>query len=184
MTKKKQEDKTESKEKNENIESYEEHEVEVLPDVESKQEEKVGGLDELTEKYIRLVAEYDNYRKRTQREKEAIYSNSIVTVVTAWLPIIDDMERGLDSAKAFEGKEVENIAEGMEMVLKNARETMSTMGVEEIKAKGQQFDPNTMEAVMHCKNEDAGENEVIEVIKKGYIRGEKVIRHAVVVVAN
>ncbi|MFA6736443.1 MAG: nucleotide exchange factor GrpE [Saccharofermentanales bacterium] len=147
-------------------------------------EVKEQQLRELSDKYIRLAAEYDNFRKRTQKEKEAIYSDSISVVVSAWLPVIDNMERGMQSAISLKSEDAVKVAEGMKMVLRQADDVMASFGVKEVEALGQTFDPNTMEAVMHCEDDSCGENEVIEVLTKGYIKGDRVIRHAIVRVAN
>ena len=147
-------------------------------------DEKESQLKELSDKYIRLAAEYDNFRKRTQKEKEAIYTDAVTLVTSAWIPVIDNIERGLKSASSLKSHDARKVADGMEMILRNALDVIDTFGVKEVDALGQIFDPNTMEAVMHCEDENAGENEVVEVLTKGYTKGDRVIRHAIVKVAN
>ncbi len=147
-------------------------------------DEKTDQLKELSDKYIRLAAEYDNFRKRTQKEKDAIYTDAVAMVTSAWIPVIDNIERGLQAASSMKSHDAHKVADGMKMILKNALDVTDSFGVREIEALGKPFDPNLMEAVMHCEDENAGENEVVEVLTKGYCKGEKVIRHAVVKVAN
>ena len=141
-------------------------------------------IAELSDKFIRLAAEYDNFRRRSQREKDALFTDSVATVSAAWLPVVDNLERAIFVASEFQHEEARKIKAGVEMIIKQAYEAMNTLGIVEIDALCQTFDPNTMEAIMHVEEEDAGENEVVEVFTKGYKRGDKIIRHAIVKVAN
>ncbi|MHB1453228.1 MAG: nucleotide exchange factor GrpE [Saccharofermentanales bacterium] len=141
-------------------------------------------LKELSDKYMRLAAEYDNFRRRSQKEKEGLYVDSIITVSAVWLTVIDNLERGVASAAEFETAEARKFAEGMELILQQARDVMKSLGITEVDALGKAFDPHTMEALMHSDDENAGENEVALVLSKGYMRGDKVIRHAKVKVVN
>lgn len=145
---------------------------------------KDAQLKELSDKYMRLAAEYDNFRRRSQKEKEGIYVDSIVLVAAAWLPVIDNLERGIAAATGYDKDETKKIAEGMELVLQQAKDALKGLGITEVEALGKTFDPHTMEALMHAEDEDAGENEVALVLSKGYMRGDRVIRHAKVKVVN
>ncbi len=139
---------------------------------------------ELSDKFMRLAAEYDNFRRRSQKEKDGIYTECISNVTTSWLPVIDNLERAIFVSDNYDSTEAKKIAQGVEMILSQAREVLKGLGVEEIEAKGNTFDPNKMEAVMHVEDESAGESQVVEVFTKGYVRGDKVIRHSIVKVAN
>lgn len=138
-------------------------------------------VSEANDKYMRLYAEYDNFRRRTQKEKEGIYSDAYVDALTQILPILDNLER----AAQYSTEDSEHpLAKGLELTLKSFAETMEKMGVSEIPALGEQFDPNVHNAVMHVDDESFGENEVIEVFMKGYAKGDKVLRFSMVKVAN
>lgn len=133
---------------------------------------------ELYDKYLRLIAEFDNYKKRTQKEKEEIYSLAKTDVVMSLLPVIDNFER----AEKFSNDE--SVEEGMALIKKQFLEFLKKIGVEEIEAENMPFDPNFHNAVLHEEREDVPENTIVEVLQKGYRLGEKVIRHAMVKVAN
>ncbi len=140
-----------------------------------------GKLAEANDKYMRLYAEYDNFRRRSQKEKEAAYTDAYIDALTQILPILDNLER----AAAFSTEDAESpLAKGLELTLKSFIETMEKMGVHEIPALGKDFDPNVHNAVMHVEDEQAGESVVTEVFMKGYARGDKVLRHSMVKVAN
>ena len=125
-----------------------------------------------------MAAEYDNYRKRTQKEREAAYTDAAADVIKEILPVIDTLER---AAQFGDG---DKLSEGVNMTLKMFEEVLAKLGVEEIKAKGEQFDPELHNAVMHGEDENFGENTVAEVFQKGYKKGDKVIRYAMVKVVN
>ncbi len=141
-------------------------------------EAKDREVSELNDKYLRLYAEYENFRRRSAKEREAIYSDAKSDTLKNILPILDNMER----ATAF--TEADKILEGMSLILKSFNESFAKMDVKEIEALGKTFDPNVHYAVMHVEDESFGENEVVEVLQKGYICGDKVIRYAMVKVAN
>lgn len=150
-----------------------------------KAEEEIAALEarlsEADDKYMRLYAEYDNFRRRSQKEKEGTYADAYIDALTQILPVLDNLER----AAAFGLEDAEHpLAKGLELTLKSFAETMEKMGVSEIPALGEKFDPNVHNAVMHVDDETLGENEVVEVFMKGYIRGDKVLRHSMVKVAN
>ncbi|MBQ9979198.1 MAG: nucleotide exchange factor GrpE [Clostridia bacterium] len=135
-------------------------------------------IAELNDKYLRLYAEYDNFRRRSSKEREGIYFDAKSDTLKNILPILDNMER----ATAF--TEADKVLEGMNLILKSFNESFAKMDVKEIEALGKTFDPNLHYAVMHIDDEAYGENEVVEVLQKGYTCGDKVIRYAMVKVAN
>ena len=148
--------------------------------LEGELEKKEAEIKELNDKYTRLFAEYDNFRKRTAKEKEGIYADAYIDALTQILPVLDNLER----AAAFENADADVLRKGLELTLKSFSETLEKMGVKEIEALGKEFDPNVHNAVMHVDDESVGESEVVEVFAKGYIRGDKVLRHSMVKVAN
>lgn len=145
-------------------------------DVEEKIKEAVR---EQEDKYLRLLAEYDNYRKRSQKEKENAWSTAKADAVKEFLPVFDNLERALKQETADEA-----YAKGVEMIMTQFRTTLEKLGVTEIPAQGQTFDPNLHNAVMHTDDESLGENTIAEVFQTGFQIGDKVIRHAMVKVAN
>ena len=151
-------------------------EVKKLYDTVTEQQTKIA---ESQDQYLRLCAEYDNYRKRSQREKEALYSDIKAQTVSELLPVYDNLERALKQPCADEA-----YAKGVQMTMTQFEEILKKLGVEEIEALGKPFDPNMHNGVMHEENEAFGENEVSEVFQKGFKIGEKVIRFAMVKVAN
>ena len=136
-------------------------------------------LAEAADKYLRLAAEYDNYRKRTAKEKESIWTQAKAQTVSAFLPVYDNLERALKQDTADEAYK-----KGVELTMKGLQDALTGLGVEVIPALGETFDPNRHSAVMHVDDEEAGENTVVEVFQQGFICGEKVIRFAMVKVAN
>ncbi len=144
-------------------------ELEALKDSLAKKEEQ----------YLRLAAEYDNYRKRTQKEKTDAYQSAKADAVLAFLPVYDNLERALKQETADEAYK-----KGVEMTMTGLKEVLGKLGVEEIPALGETFDPSVHNAVMHVEDEGAGENTVVEVFQAGFRTGEKVIRFAMVKVAN
>ena len=136
-------------------------------------------LAEAADKYLRLAAEYDNYRKRTAKEKEGIWTEAKAQTVAAFLPVYDNLERALKQPTADEA-----YRKGVEMTMKGLQDALTGLGVEVIPALGETFDPNRHSAVMHVDDPEAGENTVVEVFQQGFICGEKVIRFAMVKVAN
>ena len=131
------------------------------------------------DKYLRLAAEYDNYRKRTAKEKETLWGDAKADTAGACLPVYDNLERALKQETADEA-----FKKGVEMTMNQLKEVLSKLGITEIPALGQTFDPNLHNAVMHIEDESFGENEVAEVFQAGFQCGEKVIRFAMVKVAN
>lgn len=153
-------------------EPQQEAQVEAAPQVDEK-------LAQAEEKYLRLAAEYDNYRKRTAKEKESAWTNAKAQTVAAFLPVYDNLERALKQQTTDEA-----YAKGVEMTMKGLQDALSGLGVELIPALGETFDPNRHNAVMHVEDDAAEENTVVEVFQQGFTCGDKVIRFAMVKVAN
>ena len=140
----------------------------------------VKQLESVKEQYTRLGAEYENYRKRTTKEKDNIYQDAKADTIKAFLAVYDNLER----AAAAEGGEDSPHKKGLEMIFAQFKDILVKQGVTEIEAKGQPFDPEKHNAVMHIEDENYGENEVAQVFQAGFTMGDKVIRHAIVQVAN
>ena len=137
-------------------------------------------LAEQQDKFLRLAAEYDNYRKRTAKEKESIYADAKIETLTAMLPVYDNLERAL----AQFGDEDSPHRKGVEMIFTQFKESLAKLGVSPIEAVGEPFDPEKHNAVMHIEDESVGENTVVEVLQQGFRLGDKVLRFAIVKVAN
>ena len=131
------------------------------------------------DRYLRLLAEYDNFRKRSQKEKENLYGDIRAEAVTGFLPVYDNLLRAL-----AQPTEDEAYRKGVEMILNQFCATLEKLGVKKIESLGQSFDPAFHNAVMHVDDEEKGENEIVEVFQEGFLLGEKVIRFAMVKVAN
>ena len=152
-----------------------------------KESKKAPDLKEAAEKlvreekdrYLRLAAEYDNFRKRSQKEKDSLYTDIKVDTLRKFLPVYDNLERALKQATADEA-----YRKGVEMIMVQFKSTMDGLGVTEIAAEGEKFDPEKHNAVMHVEDESFGENEIVEVFQRGFTLGDKVIRFAMVKVAN
>ena len=147
-----------------------------------KKDPKDLQIEELNDKYRRTMAEFDNFRKRTEKEKSAMYEIGARDIIEKILPIVDNFERGL--AVIPEDKKADPIADGMDKIYKQLTKTLEDMGVKEIEAEGQEFDPHFCDAVMHVEDENYGENVVVEVLQKGYTYRDSVVRHCMVKVAN
>ncbi len=137
-------------------------------------------LESVKDQFVRQTAEYENYRKRTTKEKKNIYQDAKADTIKEFLAVYDNLER----AAASEGGEDSPHKKGLEMIFQQYKEILKKLGVTEIEAKGQTFDPEKMNAVMHIDDENFGENEVTQVFQAGFLLGDKVIRHAIVQVAN
>lgn len=137
-------------------------------------------LESVKDQFTRLTAEYDNYRKRTTKEKDNIYQDAKADTVKAFLAVYDNLER----AVAAGGDEESPHKKGLEMIFQQYKDILTKLGVTEIEAKGQPFDPEKMEAVMHIDDENFGENQVAQVFQAGFELNGKVIRHSIVQVAN
>ena len=136
-------------------------------------------LADKEDQYLRLAAEYDNFRKRSQKEKEGLYQGAKSDAVAAFLPVYDNLDRALKQETADEAYK-----KGVEMTMTGLKDILSKLGVEEIPALGETFDPALHNAVMHVEDESAGENTVVAVFQAGFRLGDKVIRFAMVKVAN
>ena len=160
-------------------EPQEQPEATEAPDQSDPVQELQEKLDAQHEAHLRLAAEYDNFRKRTQKEKEASYANGKADTIGKLLPIYDNLERALKQETTDEAYK-----KGVEMTMSQLKEIMSKLGISEIPALGQSFDPNFHNAVMHIDDDNVGENTIVEVFQAGFKLEEKVIRFAVVKVAN
>jgi len=159
----------------------EEVKEEVTPEVTETEPENEfeKKYNDVNEKYMRTLAEYDNYRKRTIKEKESIYPEAKAVVIEKFLPVMDNFQRAIDSAENKDG-----FYEGVVMLKKQMDEVLTALGVEEIKSVGEAFNPEFHNAVMHIDDEEQGENVIVEEFQKGYKIGDRVIRHSMVKVAN
>lgn len=146
--------------------------------LETALEEANARADEVNEKYMRMLAEYDNFRKRSAKERESVYADAVADALTSILPVLDNLER----AEAC--KDADGLSKGLELTLKSFRDTLDKLGIHEIEALGKTFDPNVHNAVFHVDDDTYGESEIVEVLMKGYMKGDKVVRYAMVKVAN
>ena len=148
----------------------------------NKKDKKDEKIEELTDRLTRQMAEFDNFRKRTDREKSQMYEIGAKDIIEKILPVVDDFERGLHAVKE---EEKENpFVQGMEMVYKKLMTTLEAVGVKPIEAVGTEFNPDFHNAVMHVEDENFGENIVAEEFQKGYMYRDSVVRHSMVKVAN
>ncbi len=136
-------------------------------------------LADLNDRYLRLAAEYDNFRKRSQKEREAIFPEAYASCANLFLPVLDNLERATNEETADA-----NYKKGIEMIKKQFYDALSKAGITEIEAQGAKFDPGLHNAVQHVVDEALEENVVAEVLQKGFVMGDKVVRHAIVKVAN
>ena len=166
------EEKGKEKKKKEKTFTFTETEVQKL-------EAAARELEEVKSKQLYLLAEYDNYRKRTAKEKESIYRDAVLDTVGDFLPVYDNLERALAGLE-----EGDPHRQGIELIFKQFKDSLEKRGVREMDALGQPFDPEKMNAVMHIDDENLGENVVAEVFQKGFAMGDKVLRFAMVKVAN
>ena len=144
-----------------------------------KMEKLAGQLASLNDQHLRLAAEYDNYRKRTTREKETIYQDAKMDTIAKFLEVYDNLERAMQQATADEAYK-----KGVEMIMNAMTETLNKCGVEPFGAAGESFDPSMHNAVMHVEDESLGENVIESVFQKGFRIGDKIVRFAMVRVAN
>lgn len=139
-------------------------------------------LKESEDKYLRMLAEYDNFKKRTQKEKESLYKEGIADSVANLLSVLDNLDRA--AAVDVSQSDAQSVVDGVNKILEQAKEVFAKMGVEEIAAKGEKFNPELHNAVMHEDNAEYDENVISDVFLKGYKMGDKVIRHSMVKVMN
>ena len=160
---------TEAAETTETAESADNAQIEVL----KKQ------IEELKDSKLRLAAEYDNFRKRSQREKDGIYADASLATASKFLPVFDNLERAMKQETADEAYK-----KGVELTLNQMVQVMEKMGITEIPALGEQFDPEVHNAVLHIEDESIDDNTIVEVFEKGFKMGDRVLRHSIVKVAN
>ena len=151
-------------------------------DKKEKKDKKDQKIDELTDQYRRTLAEFDNYRKRTEKEKTAMFEVGAKDIIEKLLPVIDSFERGL--ATVSEEQKAEPFVDGMDKIYKQLVKQLEDAGVKEIEAMDKEFYPNLHNAVMHVEDENVGENIIVEVFQKGYTYRDGVVRHSMVKVAN
>ena len=146
-----------------------------------KKDKRDEKIEELTDKVKRQMAEFDNFRKRTDKEKSQMFDFGAKSVIEKILPVIDNFERGLQQA----GENPEDpFVQGMEKIYKQMLTELESIGVKPIEAEGKEFDPNLHNAVMHCEDDSVGENIVVQELQKGYLYHDTVVRHSMVKVAN
>ena len=156
--------------------------AEPAPETDAKEQQAAPAAEkprEDSERYLRLMAEFDNYKKRSARERENIYTDVRVDTVTKFLPVFDNLERAMKTETADEA-----FKKGVEMTFNQLMDVFKKLGVEEIESIGKPFDPKLHNAVMHVEDEALGENEIVEEFQKGFKIGDKVIRFSMVKVAN
>ena len=149
-----------------------------LADAEEKAADESAKLAELSDKHLRLAAEYENFRRRAAAEKTAAYTDGLEGALEKLLPIVDNLER---AALYQDGQKV---AEGLAIIMKSASDALASLGVEVFGEAGESFDPNLHNAIGHVEDEARGENEIAEVYQKGYKKGDRILRYAMVTVAN
>lgn len=148
----------------------------------NKKDKKDEKIEELTDRLTRQIAEFDNFRKRTEKEKSQMYEIGAKDIIEKILPVVDNFERGI--AAVPEDEKANPFAEGMEKIYKQLMTTLEEIGVKPIEAVGQEFDPDFHNAVMHVEDEEVGENIITEEFQKGYLYRDSVVRHSMVKVAN
>ena len=151
-------------------------------DKKEKQDKKDEKIAELTDRVTRQMAEFDNFRKRTEKEKSQMFDLGAKNVIEKILPVVDNFERGL--AAVPEENRTDSFVDGMDKIYKQMMAVLEEAGVKPIEAVGKEFDPNLHNAVMHVEDENFGENEIVEEFQKGYLYHESVVRHSMVKVAN
>lgn len=166
----------------ENVESETTDDSEKKGFSKKKKDKKDELIEELTDKYKRTFAEFDNFRKRSEKEKSAMYGVGAMDVIGKILPVVDNFERGLNTLSDEEREAP--FADGMDKIYKQLLKSLEDLGVSEIEALGKEFDPNLHNAVMHIDDEELGDNVVAEVLQKGYMYKDSVVRHSMVKVAN
>ena len=157
----------EEKETEDTVKETEAEETEESSEAEEAAEDSDKKSEELEKRYMSLYAEYDNYRKRTQKEKENLYADAVADVAKEFLAVIDNIDRAVETAKGADENSIDKVIEGIELLGRQAGDILTKIGVEEIKAeRGEKFDPNLHEAVMHVEDEDLGEQEIAMVLRK------------------
>lgn len=166
-------------EKNEEVLEKEENTETEVKETNTEENAIKAELEETTDRLKRLMAEFDNFKKRSAKEREGLYNSILSDIVSSLLPVVDNLENAVNIST-----EDENYKQGVELVLKQFKDVLTSVGVQEIETVGTTFNPEYHEAVSSVQDESLGEKEIKEVYRKGYKIGDKVIRHAMVVVAN
>ena len=164
----------------ESSEESEEPEADAKIDKKAKKDKKDEKIEELSDKVKRQMAEFENFRKRSEKEKTQMYEIGAKSIIEKILPVVDNFERGLVGMEESE----DPFAQGMQMIYKQMMTSLAEAGVSPIEAVGKEFDPEFHNAVMHVEDEAFGENEVVEELQKGYMYRDTVVRHSMVKVAN
>ncbi|WP_101875874.1 nucleotide exchange factor GrpE [Lachnoclostridium edouardi] len=167
---------------NQTCEDSQDGEEEVKEAADKKKDPKDEKIEELTDRLKRNMAEFDNFRKRTEKEKSVMFEMGARDIIEKILPVVDNFERGL--AALTEEDKASSFAAGMEMIYKQLMKTLEDLGVKPIEAMGKEFDPNFHNAVLHIEDENVGENIIVQELQKGYMYRETVVRHSMVQVAN
>ena len=155
-----------------------EAESEEMKELREKLEKAEAERVQANDKYLRMIAEYDNYRKRSTKEKEGAYAEAYCDAIGAILPVIDNLERALAYSEG------ETLTEGVKMTLKQFEDTMQRLGINAYGARGEEFDPKIHNAIMQTEDAELGENQIAAVLQKGYCKGDRIIRHAMVTVTG
>ena len=172
-----------AKEKELENEEIIEEETQKEEEVVDEKAELEGKIKEWEDKYMRLYAEFDNYQKRTLKEKDARYADAVIDTVSLFLEVSDNLDRAVSIT--VETEEAKKVLEGVELVKKQMSDILTKLDVTPIKAVGEEFDPNVHNAVMHIEDETVTDNTVVEELQKGYIyKNERVVRYSMVKVAN
>ena len=166
----------ETEETTETAEAAQETESKEMKELKEQLEKAEAERVATNDKYLRMMAEYDNYRKRSTKEKENAYAEAFCDAIGAILPVIDNLERALAYSEG------ETLTEGVKMTLKQFEDTMERLGMKAYGARGDEFDPKIHNAIMQTEDPDLGENQIAAVFQKGYCKGDKIIRHAMVTV--
>lgn len=165
----------------EEMENGMEKQDEEITKLKKQLEDMTNACNEMKDRMLRLAAEFDNYKKRTSKEMDNIYLDAKCDTVKNVLPVMDNFERALESSVC---DDCSSYKQGVELIYKQLKDILISMGVEEIKALGEKFNPDMHNAVMHVEDENAGANEIVEVFQKGYKLNDRVIRYSMVKVAN
>ena len=180
---KKNEDELQEDQKTEQVEKKEESKQKEQNNKEKELNEEISKLkdelEDVKDRHTRLIAEFDNLKKRSAKEREGLYNSIIADIITALLPVLDNLEKAAEAST-----QDEEYKKGIELVLKQFKDVLEANGVKEIEAEGKPFDPELHEAVSTIQDENLGEKIVAKEYRKGYTIGNKVIRHSMVVVAN
>lgn len=141
-------------------------------------------IQELNNRYLRVCADYDNFRRRSKQDKAVSYEEGVIDTIRALMPVVDSIDGAVKAAGDCKSEEAREFAEGVVLIAQQLEEVFARLGVTEIEGQGSTFDPNVHQAVLHDQDETMPENSVTEVFQKGYVKGDRVIRHSMVKVVN